>query len=85
MIRMAKEKTLLYVLLAIGITIAVLSATGNLNNANSLSTIIILAIAGVSVALLYEFGEDVPGYRSMPYNPSYVTPYVYANNRVTVP
>ena len=82
---MAKDKTLLYVLLAVGITIAVLSATGNLNNANSLSTIIILAIAGVSVALLYEFGEDVPSYHPMPYNPAYATPVVYNNSRVTVP
>ena len=78
---MAREKTLLYVLLAVGITIAVLSATGNLNNANSLSTIIILAIAGVSVALVYEFAENVEGrIPANAYNPA----YVYGASKVNV-
>lgn len=53
------EKTLLWVILAIGIPLVVLLATGQLNNATSLGTVIVFGIALLGMAMLYEKYDTV--------------------------
>ena len=62
---MVREKSLLFVFLAIGAILVILNATGYLNNANSLSTVIIFSVLAIAVGVVYELGEDV--HMSYPY------------------
>ena len=53
------EKTLLWVLLAVGIPIAVLLATGQISNATSLGIMILFAVGAIALAMLYEKYDTV--------------------------
>jgi hypothetical protein len=60
MIRMSASKTTFFAVLAIGAILLVLSTTGYLNNANSLSTVVLFGVLVLGFALYYDFANTQP-------------------------
>jgi len=52
------SQTTFIAVLAIGAILLVLSVTGNLNNANSLSTVVLFGILVLGFALYYDFTQQ---------------------------
>lgn len=60
MIRMPTSQTTFIAVLAIGALLLVLSVTGNLNNANSLSSVVLFGVLILGFALYYDFTNNQP-------------------------
>jgi len=55
---MGVSQTTFFAVLAIGAILLVLSVTGNLNNANSLSSVVLFGILVLGFALYYDFTQQ---------------------------
>jgi hypothetical protein len=57
MIRMPTSQTTFIAVLVIGAILLILSVTGNLNNANSLSSVVLFGVLILGFALYYDFSN----------------------------
>jgi hypothetical protein len=55
---MPVSQTTFFAVLAIGAILLILSVTGNLNNANNLSTVVLFGILVLGFALYYDFSQS---------------------------
>jgi len=54
---MGASQTTFFAVLAIGAILLILSVTGNLNNANSLSSVVLFGVLVLGFALYYDFSQ----------------------------